>query len=128
MAVSRKYSYKYISHIKKVTQDFEKKDRELVHKAAKHGEKAIKAKIGRRRKSRPGEPPGKFSGNLFRGIKTKTGRARWHPYSYVGAVSPAYHAHLLEFGTRKMRARPVILPTLIEEAPAMKRILAEVRV
>ena len=115
----------YTSMIKNVMKDIEKKDEFLRLKAARHIAKKVKARIKKKGISQPGEPPGKFSGNLVKGIKAKKGGKY---FAFVGAVKPAYHALLLELGTRKMRARPFLFPTMQEEKEAVIKILSEQRV
>lgn len=113
------------SFVKEVIKDIEKKDIQLRTKAANYVKKKVKSKIGKRRKSRAGEPPAKFKGNLIKGIQVKQGGKY---ITYVGAVKPAYHATLLELGTRKMAKRPFLIPTLMEERTNIIKILSEVRV
>ena len=108
-------------------RDIEKKDNELLLKAARHGAKKWKEKVGKRGKSRPGEPPGKFKGKLIKGIKGKLAKTKKHT-AYTGTVAPAYHAFLLEMGTRFMDARPSLVPTLMQESQEIIKILSEERV
>lgn len=61
------------------------------------------------RASAPGEPPARFTGHLVEHVRVypaKKGRAKIR--AFVGSTSP--HAHLLEYGTVKMRARPHMAP------------------
>ena len=122
-----KQTLTFKSFRKEVMRDLENKEFKLLKKAAVHVKKKVKSKLGKRQKSSAGEPPAKFSGNLIKGIKEKTARGKF-PYSYVGAVAPAFHAMLLELGTRKMKARPFLTPTFIEEKNAIIDIMSEVRV
>jgi hypothetical protein len=57
--------------------------------------------------SAPGQPPARFTGNLFRSMQ---GRASRRGYALVvSAVAP--HAALLELGTARMDPRPAFEPT-----------------
>lgn len=128
----------YKSFVKDTIRDLEREDARLRMKAANYVKDRVIEKISRQqghqitrfiyRGSAPGQPPAEFTGNLIKGIKTKS-----EQYSaIVGAVAPAYHALLLELGTRKrvpgMAPRPFLYPTLEEETPVIKEILSEVRV
>jgi hypothetical protein len=133
------------SFVKDTIKDLERSDARLRLKAARHVQEKVIQKITARqseyvgfnkyRGSAPGQAPGEFTGNLAKGIKV-----RGEQYSaIVGAVAPAYHATLLEFGTRSrvnprtgklnnMAARPFLYPTFEEESGAIKEILSEARV
>ena len=50
------------------------------------------------------------TGNLRGSIKARRGQRRYHPSALVVAEAP--HAHLLEFGTVKMKERPFLLPAV----------------
>jgi HK97 gp10 family phage protein len=112
--------------------------RELLKKAAKHVQNAMKKKVSDNYfegfHSAPGEPPGKVTGNLLKGIQNQVDKDE----AIVGIKSPGYHAHLLEFGTSKrsatklknanrgsMAPRPFVLPTWEEEKETVKAILSE---
>lgn len=116
---------KYTSFVSNVIKDIEKKDAKLRLEAARHVRKVIRKKISKKFRSRAGDPPGLVSGNLRKGLKAAPG-GKYH--ALVGFVRPAYHAHLLEFGTQKMAARPVLLPTLEEEKNNIIEILTKPRV
>jgi len=99
--------------------------KDLEANAGKWGER----EIARRRSRQTGTkqivqgPPGTFTGNLKKGIdryvnKTGTG-------AYVGAMAPAYHMHLLEFGTKNMPAYPLIAPAFERKESQIKQILSE---
>ena len=71
--------------------------------------------------SAPGEPPAVMTGQLRTSIK----------YRIVGDMkvtgevgSELKKAPMLEFGTRKMAARPFLRPTFQEELPEIKNILS----
>lgn len=72
--------------------------------------------------SAPGEPPAVMTGQLRSSIK----------YRIVGELqvlrgevgSELKKAPMLEFGTRKMAARPFLRPTFQEELPEIKNILS----
>jgi hypothetical protein len=119
----------YESYITEVIDDILKEEQKLITQAAQHVRKKVRHKIKRRGISKPGEPPGKFKGNLYKGIKVKGGRpGEKEPYDFVGFVAPAYHAWLLEMGTRHMAARPSLGPTFYEEMKEIQRILLQPRV
>jgi hypothetical protein len=92
--------------------------------------------------SKPGEPPGKISGNLMSGLYKFNGKKA----SFVGFRMPAYHAFLLEFGSTKsnprmtkgkgakrkkirstgyLAPRPVVYPTFVESETEVNKILSE---
>lgn len=120
-------SVKYTSHKKEVLSDLEKNKQNKLYRAAKHVQKAIRAKINDEYfdgyHSMPGEPPGKVTGNLRKGIQVKVPRGQ--DMSVVGAKAPAHHAFLLELGTAKMAPRPFFLTTWLEEKSAVKEIVSE---
>lgn len=99
----------------------------------------------------------KRSGDLFKGVaaegreggqsvhhyNTRSGRGRaGKAYAVVGMTAPAYHAHLLEFGTKdrivknsfgrkgvkmnvgRVKARPFVEPVFEREAGAVEQILS----
>jgi len=65
--------------------------------------------------SAPGDPPMTDSGRLVSSIYYDQDGTT----AYVG--SPVFYALFLEFGTRKMAARPFLFPSLEEEGPAFRR-------
>lgn len=122
-------------------------------KAARYLVKALKEELdheiaglkGDKQHSSPGHPPYKMSGDLQKGIGWKYNSDFTRE---VGAHSPAYHFHLLEFGTveretnrrrngkiknskatghstGRMEARPFFFRTCDAEKEAMKEILAK---
>lgn len=123
------------SFAKQIEKDLKKARRAKLQKAGQHVRKAIRDKIKYKRISQPGEPPGRFSGNLYKGIKYEVQEEE--DAVLVGAGPPAYHAHLLEFGTERrtvgktgkdagrVEARPFLLPTFEEEKEEIERILSE---
>jgi hypothetical protein len=127
--------------ISKVADDIEREGQARVMRAAHHVRKAIvasaKATYPRR------------SGDLYKGVAavgregaysgvSRGGKA----YAIVGMTAPAYHAHLLEFGTKerivrnsfgrkgvqaragRVKAKPFVLPTFEREAGAVEQILS----
>lgn len=123
------------SFIKETEKDLKKARRAKLQKAGQHIHKKVRDKIKTKRISQPGEPPGRYSGNLYKGIRYQVRDE--DEEVLVGAQPPAYHAHLLEFGTErrtvektgkdagKVEARPFLLPTFDEEKEEVKRILSE---
>lgn len=128
------------TQFKEVLGDIKKKDKELRGKAAKHVKDKIAEKINHEQPSLPGEPPGKVSGNLLKGLAVKNGAFS----SVVGFKKPGFHALILEFGAvwrwvanhfgrnesgsaGAMAPRPVLFPTMAEESATVKAILSERR-
>lgn len=70
--------------------------------------------------SAPGQPPMSDSGNLANSIQYDLQGTT----AFVG--SNVQYAVYLEFGTRKMEARPFLFPSLEEETPAFRKALSEV--
>lgn len=122
-------------------------------KAAKLLVKELKSAVGDEyfegKHSAPGEPPGKDSGDLQKGIGYATDRHAREIETQVGFHRPAYHAHLMEFGTDpryqettttkksgkialkkprfvgKVEKRPFFVPTLMKNLDNVKAILSE---
>ena len=132
---------KYTSFIKDVMRDIKKAEKAQLRKAAVHVRGKIKQKLkvvtGR---SLPGQVPGEVSGKLIKGVRFAFKNPNtFRPTTdevFVGVGPPAYHAHLLEFGTRirttkkgvnkgQVLPRPFIIPTFQEETQAVKNILSE---
>ena len=130
---------KYQNFSKSIITDFKKKEKSATTKAAQHVKKKMKEKVSNSGLSQPGQPPGKDTGDLQKGID-------YQPISHavlVGVGPPAYHAHLLEFGTQmrtvknyhgkdgvqvssgRVEPRPFVFPTFEEETPEVERILSE---
>lgn len=79
--------------------------------------------------SRPGEIPAVQKGHLRRSIISETDVDVQGPVSRVGPMSTVKgmemkYARYLEFGTRKMRARPYMRPALARNRLAIGRLLA----
>ena len=71
--------------------------------------------------SAPGEPPAQMHGQLRNSIQFRVKGGR----TVSGEVgSGLKKAPMLEFGTRKMAARPFLRPTFQEELPEIKNILS----
>jgi len=126
------------SKIREVCADLDKAQERELDKAAAYLRQKLKDKVSKKRISLPGEPPGRQSGNLKKGIKF----TREPGNRFIGVGSPAQHAHLLEFGTgprlvKNYRGkgmsklvgpqapRPFIIPTFEEESDNIKKILSE---
>ncbi len=117
----------FTSAVNQVVDDIYKKDAELRKKAAVHLRSEMKKKVNKTGRSLPGQPPGKYTGNLKKGIKYR--KAKTIPHTHlVGTGYPANHAHLLELGTRKLKKRPFFLLTFREQQERVKEILSEERV
>jgi HK97 gp10 family phage protein len=126
------------SDIRKVINELDKAQEKKLDIAAVHLRTKIKDKLKNKHTSFPGEPPGKKSGNLIKGvIFTRNPGKR-----FVGMGKPAYHAHLLEFGTGprtvknyrgkgvavavgSVAPRPFLIPTFEEEKENVKKLLSE---
>jgi HK97 gp10 family phage protein len=119
------------SYINQVIKDLETTEKKRLVEAARH----VKAKL----KENVSKVHHKFTGDLIKGIDYK-------PLDHavlVGYGPPAYHAHLLEFGTVNrtvknylgapgvevkvghIKPTPVIFPTFEEEAGAVENILSK---
>jgi hypothetical protein len=130
------------SYIKDVIRDIGKPEKKARSKAAQHLVKKMKEKVNdqyfKGYHSIPGEPPGKITGDLQKGIGSKDINSKHK--TLVGVGPPAYHAHLLEFGTAerytpvkngstrrsgRVAPRPFIFPTFQEESDVVGKILSE---
>jgi hypothetical protein len=117
-------------------------------KAARFVVKELKKKVGDEYfegyRSIAGEPPAKQSGRLQEGIGFAHDRHAQDIETQVGFHRPAYHAHLMEFGTDTryqtevngkplskprhvghVEPRPFFVNTLVENAGKIKEILSE---
>ena len=147
MKISNSKYGKYVSYVDDIMTQMEKSEFKLRKKAARHVRNKMRRKVNGMGESSPGQPPSKLSGNLRKGVKDSNGREA----SFVGAMSPAFHGHLVEFGhimkprkrdvvtgTNKygpnkgkakvvhVRPRPFVYPTFNEEAGAVADIMASV--
>jgi hypothetical protein len=77
------------------------------------------------RPSRPGEPPRKRTGTGQANIVFEENRDV--PAVRVGVTREALHMIDLELGTRRVRPRPWLLPTLIAQRAAIGRLAASGR-
>lgn len=127
------------SFVKDIIKDLEKSEKRLRTKAAIHLRTKMKEKVSKKETSLPGNPPGKDSGDLIRGIMY----VHDGDETKVGVGPPAYHAHLMEFGTAgrivknyrghkgveknvgRVLPRPFVQPTFEEEAATVVEILSE---
>ena len=128
------------SMLSETMRDIEKAERRVRNKASKHLVVKMKQKVSdqyfKGSHSRAGEPPGRMSGNLRKGIGYKDGKSE----TKVGVGPPAHHAHLLEFGTvprntptkngksrysGRVLPRPFVFSTFDEESETVKAILSE---
>lgn len=85
---------------------------DAIERAAKHLKTAIRRNIKEPYPpaSAPGEYPHKRTGNLRRSIDIWVNRKTLE--GYVGPTEDAPYGIFLEYGTRKMDARPFLMPTL----------------
>lgn len=127
------------SKIREVITELDKAEEAKLDKAAGYLRQKLKEKVSKKEISKPGEPPGRQAGDLKKGINF----SREPGARFVGFRAPAYHAHLLEFGTgprlvKNYRGkkgvsklvgpqapRPFIIPTFEEEKENVKKILSE---
>lgn len=132
----------FVSNLNSIVKDIKASDKKNRTEAAKYLVKKIRAKISTKSfdgvPSKPGETPHKLSGNLKKGIGYE--HVKGEDKTKVGAGSPGWYAHILEFGTQqrvettknsktratgKIIARPFILPTFDEEKDAIEDILSK---
>lgn len=109
------------SYFGKVQKELDKSERKVRTKAARHVTKVLKSKA----KTRYGK-----DSNYYKGI----GYKNYKDVTKVGVGPPAFHAHLIEFGTDpryttagkstgKMPEAPLIIPTFEAEKEAVANIL-----
>jgi hypothetical protein len=135
----------YQSFVKETIKILDDSEIRLRTKAAQHLKKKMKEKVSdiweKGTGPRPGEPPAKRGGDLAKGIMYVNDDVIRE--SKVGVGPPAYHAHLMEFGTQnrtvlnyggvkgkqvnvgRVLPRPFVQPTFEEEAETVKNILSE---
>lgn len=121
--------FKAQSFVDQIAKEIARSERRLRAKAAMHVRAAMRKNISSRSTSAPHGFPGLETGNLRKGIKNKNMAER----SIIGSTSP--HAHLLEYGHSivdgtgkvigKVEKRPFVIPTMMQEANAVKAILSE---
>lgn len=117
------FSTKYVTlknYVKQVEKDISAGERKRRAEAGTYLKRKIRGKIRKSETSLPGEPPGRVTGNLLRGLASRNMRSQ----TIVGFRPPGYHALMLEFGTENMAPRPVLFPTMAEETPTLKKILS----
>lgn len=116
---------KLTSYCNEVQADIAKAERGALKNAARFVEGKIKEKI---------DSLGikKHSGNLKKGVASNAGQHN----AFVGFGPPAYHAHLLEFGTKirqtktgkvkgQIKPTPILSAVMSEQAEAVADILAD---
>lgn len=77
-------------------------------------------KKGSHQASAPGESPANWTGRLLNAIMSEASGAK----AVIVAAQTVY-ASWLEFGTRKMAARPFLKPAIDEEAPKGSKLMQE---
>jgi HK97 gp10 family phage protein len=130
----------YKSMISTVIKDLERGQGKALDKAAAYLVKKLKEKVRNKGISKPGDPPGRRTGDLIKGLRYVS---EGKDTRKVGPGKPASHAHLLEFGTGPrivknyqghkglvkeippMAARPFMVPTFDEENDNVQNILSE---
>ena len=121
-------SFSYTSYTDKIMRDIRKVEKTRIREAGIHVRRKMRDKARQKRVSSPGDPPGRRSGKFFKSIRMSTKQSE----SFVGSTSPL--VHLLEQGTKErhtksgkyagsMSARPIVLPTFIEELDEIQTIL-----
>jgi len=123
--------------ISRVADDIDKTAQARVMTAARYVRKKI---VESARATYP-----KVSGDLFKGVaaQSRTGPKGDKAYAVVGMTAPAYHAHLLEFGTKprivqnafgrkgvkmnvgRVKAKPFVEPVFEREADQVEKILSQ---
>jgi HK97 gp10 family phage protein len=124
----RANQFNYKSFTKEVSKEVDRNARENLTEACKYAKGEIKAVLGTRAKSNPGSPPGKLSGRLQKSISYRVENEKGifgETVDNLGIVgSTDNKAHLLEFGSEKMEARPFEGPTLEKISPQIKEIMS----
>lgn len=99
-------------------------------KAALFAERKAKQKVSRGNKtgndpSEPGEPPKVVSGRLRNSITHEIRYSMGDPLGLRGQVGAvAEYAAYLELGTEKMKARPFLRPTVLENQARILKLIA----
>lgn len=114
---------KFESFTPKILAQIDKSDLIARRKAAVHLARRMRKNIGKKGRSSPGEFPGKYTGNLRKGIGVKTTQKR---DVLVGSKAP--HSHLLEDGhepNKTQTKRPFFKRSFKEEKNAMIDIMSK---
>lgn len=139
----------YISHVNEINKEIERGLKKNRVKAAQFVVKKLKQEVGNVADegdySKAGSPPNKYRGHLQKGITYKN----LNYAVLVGFQDPAYHAHLMEFGTDprfqtttttkksgkiklkklryvgQVRKRPFFVKTLLANKEEIKRLTSE---
>ncbi len=138
--MSRRVGISFYSEIEKAIKYIEKGEFNARKRAAQHLRRKMRQKVSSKTKSAPGNPPGRGTGNLRKGIIYINGKQK----TKVGVGPPAYHAHILEFGSEeryvktsnkkklakpkyagRVLPRPFVFPTFDEERATVERIMSE---
>lgn len=107
--------------VKDGAEAIRKTAQESIASGSKSG-KVYKTKRGTHQSAAPGQPPAELTGKLRRSIKIryyKGGLA-----AEIGSKHPT--AHLLEYGTKRIRKRPFMFPALLKERPRIERAIQKI--
>lgn len=111
----------YKSYLSEINKELTKVKKARIKKASIYLTKMIKENISNKSQSSPGSSPGKLSGKLIKGIGYKVLN---EDTAIVGAKKPAYHAHLLEFGTKQRRLKkPIFVKKISKKVVSTGRML-----
>ncbi len=121
-----------VSRLEKASRYAKNEIRRELSVAAKRGESAKKKITRGKNKGKPrllkgkvGSPPGSYpflrTGFLRSNINSFVDVAKLQ--AFVGAAMAAFYARYLEFGTKKMKARPWLYRTLLTRRPQIMRLL-----
>lgn len=102
-----------MSKLERISRNIPGAAEKVVQKMAQDTETNIKNDFSPNSPSAPGQPPGVDTGTLKNSILAKAeGKATW-----VVLVGAFYGVHL-EYGTKRMAARPFVLPAVRKTAAA----------
>ena len=115
--------FTFSSSLKEITKEIDKYSRQNVQEACKYARKEVRDVLNVKRRSKPNEPPGRLSGTLWKSIRYQVKKEI--DGSYDGLVgSTDWKAHMMEFGSKNMGARPFLLRTLNRISPELRKIMS----